>query len=78
MQTVCAVVNFQAELHNKNIDVARNSAFMVKFCYPQQYKLYIGPPVFERNYIATNLHSFHTFINAAIKQKNVRLLVAYF
>jgi hypothetical protein len=39
---------------------------MLNLCLSEQCKLYT--PVFERNYIPTNLHSFHTLhINAAHK-----------
>jgi hypothetical protein len=34
---------------------------------------------FEKNYISTNLHCFHTLhVNAALKQRNVHLLKAFF
>ena len=62
--------------------VLRNNAVMVTLSRRQQCRLYV--PVFERNYIArcniaANLHSVHTLhINGAFKQKNVRLLVAFF
>jgi hypothetical protein len=39
----------------------------------------IKVPVFQGSYIPINLRSFHTLrIETALKQKNVRLLIAFF
>jgi hypothetical protein len=54
--------------------------FILKNCYengPQCY-MYTAYLV-ETNYIAPNLHSYHTLqVNAALKHKKVRLLMAFF
>ena len=48
--------------------ILNNNAFKVNLYHRQQLKLYI--PVFERNYIPTNLHCLYTLhANAALKQK---------
>ena len=53
---------------------------MVNLCHQQQSKLYI--PVVKINYIPTNLNNLQPFhmlyINFALKQKNVQLLMAFF
>ena len=53
-----------------------NNAFMVNFCQRQQCKLHV--PIFDRNYIPANWHSFYALhINSALKQNDVRLLMAF-
>jgi hypothetical protein len=49
--------------------------FMVNLCHWQQIKFYV--PVFEINYIPTNLHYFHVLhINTALKQKKVYIYLS--
>jgi len=58
MQSVCvAIVESQVTV---KYTVLYNNAFMINLCHLQQYKLYI--PLFAKNYITTNLYSFHNHI----------------
>jgi len=50
---------------------------MENLCHRQHRKLHVR--LFERNYVPEKLRYFQTLhINAAFKQKNVRLLAAFF
>jgi hypothetical protein len=46
-----------------------------QICHRQRCKFYV--PVFGRNYIVTNFHSF-TPINAALKKRNGRFFIVFF
>ena len=65
MNIVC-----DAELHVTVIQkylVLHNKTIMVNLCHRQQCKLYV--PIFELNYIPTNLHSSHAAYERCIETK---------
>jgi hypothetical protein len=70
------VVDLRVTVNYIRIFSVAQQCFMTNLYHRQQCELYV--PLFERHFIPTNFHSFHTLqINAALKEKNVRLIMAF-